>query len=162
MEISCSELSVHRAHQNTVKVASAHRYSEHAFFFSVLPLQTLALEKSRNWGQERSRAILISSFPLLMSQSGEKSCRPAITSCTSTALLSEREITWSRLWHCHLREGNAIPCVTSSQGARVPKVIGILISPRIIWVGGGTGSFKAGQQESHCAQQVGSKLKRCF
>lgn len=45
MEISCSELSVHRAHQNTVKVASAHRYSEHAFFFSVLPPPNLSLRK---------------------------------------------------------------------------------------------------------------------
>lgn len=26
-----------------------------------------------------------------------------------TALLSERGITWSRLWYCDLREGNAIP-----------------------------------------------------
>lgn len=40
-------------------------------------------------------------------------------------------------------------CMISSQGAWVPKVTGILISPWITWVGGGTVSLNTCQQEMH-------------
>lgn len=124
-------------------------------FFPILPLQTLALEKSRILrGQVPSHAILISSFsepPIAVGGSKLQAshhilyvtqlywAREGLPGADCDTVISERAMP------SHLTSS----CVISSQGARVPQGISILISPWIMWVGGGTGSLKACQQEMH-------------
>lgn len=80
-------------------------------FFPILPLQTLALEKSRIlWGQAPSHAILISSFSEPPVAVGGSKLQASHHILYVTQLYWAREgLPGADCDNCGLREGNAIP-----------------------------------------------------